>query len=235
MPSYRYLREIDPQGEKPPEPPHYTRVDKIKNWWHYHWKWVAAAALVATVATFTLADVLGRVKPDVTVGIVAPHTFPPELAQQLAAHLSPLAEDINGDGRSVVAVETFTLQTSAGEEGMAEDPYAQMAGVTQLSAAMSSGNVLIFIVEGEDFAAYQAQFQMFGPGGTDTMAWESCPALAALPLAWQDAAGNELNAQEWLRGYRVGLCRYKQATLATEEGTAAYETAEKLYNTITAA
>lgn len=199
-------KNSDESYEPRPQPRAYTRQEKAANWWHYHWIALAVAVAVILVAAWVVHDALSQTEPDLRVGCVGAHALPAETAEALQQALLPYAADRNGDGEVVVQVNsytvTFTGQSSA--ETAVADPYAQMAGITQLSAELGpDGSTWLFLLE--DPAGFQAQtMSLQYPDGTvppDGEAgdwqqmvcrWSDCPILTALDLG--DAGQAQLQA-----------------------------------------
>lgn len=255
MPSYRYLREIPPENQKPEEPHEYSKKEKAKNWWHYHWGWVAGGVvLVALVASFVYS-IASKVEPDYTIGIVTPHTLPEQLTTQMAEQLTPFADDLNGDGKTVVAVEVYTLAPPTGGEAgsesggsalAGEDIYSQMAGITRLTSALSDTEQFIFLFAPDEAQAYQDAYQIFGtaagtlaPEGTDvntiSVAFEDCPGLASLDLSYTDWDDSEVNGQQILAKYRVGLRPLTGTDANKEKGAERYQACKNLLDVLTGA
>jgi hypothetical protein len=142
MPSYRYLRDIEPEELQPDKLPEYTKNQKRKNWWQYNWKWVALGLALVLVAVFLLRDVASAVQPDVSIGIVQPDTLPDEVVEKLGQALAELAGDWNEDGKTAASVEQYTITPYAGEDdSQPADPYAQMAGITQICTIPIMGEI----------------------------------------------------------------------------------------------
>ena len=218
MPSYRYLRDIDPEDNKPEPQRVYTKKEKAVNWWHYAWKWLALLMAALLIAGFFIWDVTSTVKPDISIGIVTPYSLPDELLHRLETELRPFASDLNEDGRVVVSVRVFTLVTQPDISGQDQDDelFTQMLGITHLNGAFSSGDPMLFLAEPVQAAAYQQEYRLFGyldgspadagaPVDNLTMAWEDCPALTGLDLLIPNLAGNSLNGQQIFAGYRIGV------------------------------
>lgn len=254
MPSYRYLRDIKPENQAPQPPPEYSKKDKAKNWWHYHWGWVAAAAALLAVVVYFIISIVTQVNPDYTIGIVTPFSLPEELTAQLTNGLAPLLPDKNGDGKTIVAIEIYTIAPSVEEGAVSSqsestrptDPYTQMAGITRLSSALSSADSFIFLFSQAEAQAYQNDFQLFGkpdgtlaPAGEDinelSVAFKDCPALASLDLTYTNFNGEKVNGQQLFANYRVGL-RAIAGTSAEKqkEGPENWQACRQIYQLLTA-
>ena len=130
-----------------PEPPReYTKKEKAANWWHYHWMAVVVAVLVVVFGVWIIKDTVFRTRPDVQVAYVGTSDLPIDTVTALQDALTPFCSDLNGDGKVVVQVDSYTVDFDAANEST--DAYYQMAGVTRLSAELSSGGkTYIFLLE----------------------------------------------------------------------------------------
>lgn len=252
MPSYRYLRDIKPEDTQVKKPRQYTKKEKAANWWHYHWKWVAVGLAVVLLATFLLRDLIGTAKPDIIIGFVRTEALPDEVVQKLQEGLQALTQDTNGDGKVLVQVDVYTISPYAGEDEQGEtgsgyvDPYAQMAGTTQLTAALTSDQPIIFVASGEESAYYQEMYGLFGlptgeqaEKGSDmtqyTVAWEDCPVLAQIDLRYTAYDGTTMDGQELLQGHRVGLRPLQDPRMENKkEWAQAWQQNEAFYRQLTA-
>ena len=130
-----------------PEPPReYTKKEKAANWWHYHWMAVVVAVLVVVFGVWIIKDTVFQTRPDVQVAYVGTSDLPTDTVTALQDALTPFCSDLNGDGKVVVQVDSYIVDFDAANEST--DAYYQMAGVTRLSAELSSGGkTYIFLLE----------------------------------------------------------------------------------------
>lgn len=194
-----------------PEPRTYTKQEKAANWWHYHWAALAAILAALGLAAWFVYDMVNQTDPDLRVGYVGQTTLLPETTEALQQALLPYVEDRNGDGQVVVQVSSYEVffapesssdsalddvldDTQSTGETAPYDPYAQMAGTTQLSAEVGpSGETWLFLLE--DPAGFQTQTQCLQyPDGTTppdgeagdwrqmVYLWSDCPVLTGLDL-----------------------------------------------------
>lgn len=188
MASYRYLQDINPETniEPTPDPP---KKDKIKNWWYYNKIKLISAIVLLVIFIYFIVSMVTQTRPDYTVGIISPNTFPDNFTAQLSKELTPFFDDKNDDGKVVVDVITYTIQFSpeniqedgkpipstntansiaqsaTTQEGI--DPNMQMAGVTKLSGSLSSGEDYIFLLDPTYADLYQYAYSICGyPDGT---------------------------------------------------------------------
>lgn len=171
---------------KPEEKRELTPAEKRKNWWYYH-KWHIAIGLALTaMSAGLLLQVLGagRRSPDYQVAYVGAHSLPEETAAALEAGFAALGEDLNGDGQVVVQLNQYPS-----DHGM--DGEAALAAQTALMADLVSCESYFFLMEDpEDFLREgQVLRRLDGslpeegePAEDACLAWDRCPALAAMEL-----------------------------------------------------
>ena len=204
-----------------PEPPReYTKKEKAANWWHYHWMAVVVAVLVVVFGVWIIKDTVFQTRPDVQVAYVGTSDLPTDTVTALQDALTPFCSDLNGDGKVVVQVDSYTVDFDAANEST--DAYYQMAGVTRLSAELSSGGkTSIFLLEDpEGFEAQTGALQYLDgtvpddPETTDAdwremvYRWTDCPVLTGLDLGdyASDAVQSESgSSQELMSRYYIGI------------------------------
>ena len=178
-----------------PEPPReYTKKEKAANWWHYHWMAVVVAVLVVVFGVWNIKDTVFQTRPDVQVAYVGTSDLPTNTVTALQDALTPFCSDLNGDGKVVVQVDSYTVDFDAANENT--DAYYQMAGVTRLSAELSSGGkTYIFLLEDPEGFEAQTGALLFlvvtvteDPETPDAdwremvYRWTDCPVLTGLDL-----------------------------------------------------
>ena len=228
-----------------PEPPReYTKKEKAANWWHYHWMAVVVAVLVVVFGVWIIKDTVFRTRPDVQVAYVGTSDLPIDTVTALQDALTPFCSDLNGDGKVVVQVDSYTVDFDAANEST--DAYYQMAGVTRLSAELSSGGkTYIFLLEDPEGFEKQTGALQYLDGTVDddpttanpdwhemVYRWTDCPVLTGLELgsytsdAVQSASGD---SQQLLADYYIGI---RGAWL--KESASLLENGETLWANLTA-
>ena len=97
-----------------PEPPReYTKKEKAANWWHYHWMAVVVAVLVVVFGVWIIKDTVFQTRPDVQVAYVGTSDLPTDTVTALQDALTPFCSDLNGDGKVVVQVDSYTVDFDA--------------------------------------------------------------------------------------------------------------------------
>ena len=179
------------------------------------------------------------------VAYVGTSDLPTDTVTALQDALTPFCSDLNGDGKVVVQVDSYTVDFDAANEST--DAYYQMAGVTRLSAELSSGGkTYIFLLEDpEGFEAQTGALQYLDgtvPDDPETPAadwremvyrWTDCPVLTGLDLGsyegltlMDDVTGTNQSVLAHLYVGRRGVWDEKQ--VPTYEGCA------ELWDTLTA-
>lgn len=180
------------RDEKPAPPlKDLTKKEKLLNWLHYHKLWLIAGAALLWIVGSMLWNVLGigQTKSDVIVAYIGRDALPEESAKALEATLSALAEDRNGDGRTVVELRQYATDRSGDLETAI---YYNYAADTTLLADLTAGESYLFLVE--DPKSVQRAYQIFArPDGSPpeeddfeamdkVYRWGDCPALAGLDV-----------------------------------------------------
>lgn len=235
MASARYTLNIDPEDLKPDEPVEYTRKQKAANWWHYNWKIVAVIAAVVAVAGYYTWKALTAVHPDQQIALVSAQALPEEVSDALGQALSGLVEDVNGDGRTLVQIRSYqvSLQTPDTSADAAEDMgeamndmtngYMQMAQSTVLTADLSSGEAVIFLLDAPE--AFQQAYGVLSAAdgtpvseedplnGAEWYAWSDCPVLASLDLGeYTTVTGETVDGQQYMSRFVVARRGYADKT-----------------------
>lgn len=214
-----------------PEPPReYTKKEKAANWWHYHWMAVVVAVLVVVFGVWIIKDTVFQTRPDVQVAYVGTSDLPTDTVTALQDALTPFCSDLNGDGKVVVQVDSYTVDFDAANENT--DAYYQMAGVTRLSAELSSGGkTYIFLLEDPEGFEKSTGALQYLDGTVDddpetadpdwremVYRWTDCPVLTGLELGsydgytlMDDATGTNQSVLEHLYVGRRGVWDEKQA------------------------
>ena len=228
-----------------PEPPReYTKKEKAANWWHYHWMAVVVAVLVVVFGVWIIKTPFSDA-PRRAGRLCRTSDLPTDTVTALQDALTPFCSDLNGDGKVVVQVDSYTVDFDAANEST--DAYYQMAGVTRLSAELSSGGkTYIFLLEDpEGFEAQTGALQYLDgtvpddPETTDAdwremvYRWTDCPVLTGLDLGsyegltlMDDVTGTNQSVLAHLYVGRRGVWDEKQ--VPTYEGCA------ELWDTLTA-
>ena len=180
------------QYDHTPEPPkQYTKKEKAQNWWHYN-KFIVLGVIVGIIAiVWIVKDTLFQTRPDVQIGYIGKYDLPADTVTALQDALTPFCSDLNGDGKVVVQVNSYTVDFDAENDNA--DAYSQMAGVTRLSADLAdSGTLYVMLID--DPAAFQkstgALAYLDGTLPEDeaddwqnmVYRWTDCPVLTGLDL-----------------------------------------------------
>lgn len=137
------------------------------------------------------------------------------LQEQLARY----GEDLNGDGKTVVTLNVYTLDYSAGDTQTESDAYLTMAGTTKLATDVAGGLSSVFLLY--DPAGFQESTGSLRyldgtlpEAGSDSdwwnmvYRWTDCPVLTGLDLGdyASDAVQSESgSSQELLSQYYIGI------------------------------
>lgn len=217
MASYRYERDIDPQQTAPRKERQYTRRERWANWWDYNLKWVIIIGIaVGFVGYCFIGQYFFTTHADYNIAVVSPHYLPEATTTALQDCLAAYGEDLNGDGKTVVKVNVYTMNFNSNEDS---DAYLDMAGTTKLSTDIQSSLSSIFILyDPQGFQQTTGTLRYLDGSLPQSDAdsdwwnmvyrWSDCPVLTALELgdyqsdATQNASGN---SQELLADFYIGM------------------------------
>ncbi len=245
MASARYTWQIDPEELKPEEPKELTKEEKAKNFWYYHkWHFLIGGVALALVVMFVW-EIVAKVEPDYTVGLLSTHSIPMGMAEQLSEKLTPFCDDRNGDGEVVVQISAYTISNNPDQIA---DANMQMANITRFTGDIQIGESMFFLVNEPEL--FQESYGIFAYDD-DTMPdpktdpgyqklghrWGSCPQLASLDLGCvKNIDGSDgVDMQEFLADFRVVPRGLKNSALnGKKKAEAYYHDAMKVYAAMTA-
>lgn len=175
-------RDVEPASP----PPALTPRQKRQNWWHYH-KWQAAVGLAVCLMAADIARSalgLGQVQPDYQIAYVGRAALPDQTAAAVEEAFASLADDANGDGRTVVQLHQYLLTDPTGEN--AEYTYANQV---TLMGDLEDCDSCFFLLENcetfqDNYAILaSADGSLADAGETPfSICWADCPALASQDL-----------------------------------------------------
>ena len=175
-------------------------------------------------------------------GYIRQYDLPADTVTALQDALTPYCTDLNGDGKVVVQVNSYTVDFNAENDNT--DAYNQMAGVTRLSADLSdSGTLYVMLIA--DPAGFQkstgALAYLDGTPPEDdaddwqnmVYRWTDCPVLAGMDLGDYDGYTLLDDATDSNQSVLSTLYVGRRAVL-DEEQAAHYADGEELWQTLTA-
>ena len=234
--------------EYPPQtpPPPLSERDKAFNWWQYY-KWLVLVAVLFVIAVIiTVGQLVTQVRPDYTVGYVAPTELPQATLKALTEALAALGTDQNGDGRVAVEIEQYILDFSPAAGGDMLESAGRVAGATRLNSDLEKGRggYIYLLADPEGFERYTAALARLDGSTPDaaepgdwpalTLPWTACPVLTALDLG--DFVGSELLGQP-LSGHSqdfLGELYLARRILYDDKQAAAAAADIELWQTLTA-
>ena len=177
-------RDVKPEQER-----ELTPAEKRKNWWDYH-KWHVVVGVLVLLLLLDLGRSIlhiGEIQPDVQAAYVGQAALPEQTVAALEEALAALAQDANGDGRTVVRLNQYSVFTDP-----SADPNFAAAEQVRLMGDLQNCDSAIFLLE--DPALFQTQYGVLcfpdgrlppeeGPVPEGLwLAWTDCPVLRELEL-----------------------------------------------------
>ncbi len=136
-----------------------TPKSQWENFWYYH-KWhVIVGVFLTFVVLFFVYDMTSKVSPDYEIGMITETAYPSETIDALQTEITKYAQDRNGDGKVIVSVNNYVMQTDT--SGGMVDPNVRMAGYVKVTNDLSNGTSMIFITDDKSFRNEQDELQMF--------------------------------------------------------------------------
>lgn len=138
------------QEERTPKTP----KQKWDNFWYYH-KWhVIVGSIVLALGLFLLYDMTHVVQPDYQVAVLTERQYGEQELAPLKAKLESYANDLNGDGRTIVQVNSYAIR-----EDM--DPNARIAEEVRITTDLTTGISFLFFTDDASFRMRQSQGTLF--------------------------------------------------------------------------
>ena len=187
-----YIKYLTKDEKPAEEAPPLTPKERRKNWLYYH-KWhlvIGAAALVMLLDLTRSALRIGEIRPDIQIAYTGKYVLPEKVVPLLEEHLASYAKDANGDGRTVVRINTYPQpDLSSGDSSLVS---LSAASSVQMMADMEDRLSFLFLMD--DPAGLESSIHILAhPDGTlpeseedpvihpeaYVISWKDCPGLAA--------------------------------------------------------
>lgn len=124
---------------------HYTVWERVSNFFYHNKMYIIIGTALFLIMAFLVYDMVTRVKPDVTVMIIARDDSFQFYTENVELLLERYCEDYNGDGK--VDVRVFYAPAVMGESQ--NDLYMRQSDQTKLVAEFQSGDTVIIIADME--------------------------------------------------------------------------------------
>lgn len=156
------------QDIKPDPPLVLTKKEKFNNWWYYHWFHVLIGFAAAILLAMILANWVFITHPDYKIGYIGEFYLGVD-TEELQNQLAALGEDINGDGKVVVELRSYSVSEN--------NPYYE-SDMVGLTGDIGVGRSTIFIVD--DGQWFVERYKVASMENCYT--WSECPSLAQIDL-----------------------------------------------------
>ena len=232
MASARYTLNIKPEDLKPDEEKPLTPKEKRANFWYYNkWKIAAGLLLVVVVGIF-IADVVGKVAPDLNIAVVCQKGIPDAVTNRLGDALveAGLVPDLNGDGRQMVTVNPYNLNFDEGEQ---VDYATQMASSVKMVTDLQVAQSVVFLMDNP--ALMDEYYDCFSEAnGAVLVPLEEAAGFAGLDLTTQNiATGESEDGGKYLEGFTLVRRGLNDELLADEENAANIAASNALFAALT--
>jgi len=199
-----------------------TAKEKRQNWWFHNKVKVIAGVLIGACLFSLIWSVVSKENPDYSVMMMTGYGVPSELMDDLEEHFEAYAEDLNGDGDVVVAIQHCCFNTTSSSSYQAAE---LQAAFVRFAADAGAGDSMLFIYD-DVSKAYLSQNDMegfFGPFGDVTeeyVLWSDLESLKKLTIERYEKEGAALDSVQKVLGEL-------KVSVRTQEG-AAFEKEEKI-------
>lgn len=141
-----YFQKLAREQKMPEPTPEMTREEKIKNWFYYYkWYLVGGAVLIWILASI-IVPVITRVEPDYIFAWVGDTRLSDEAAGAFTAAVEAVADDRNGDGKTVAELRQYVSTEGDIETSL----YYNYAADTRLAADMTAAESAFFLTRTPD-------------------------------------------------------------------------------------
>lgn len=221
------------------------KKDIRKNWWYYHKTIVLVVIAAAVMVGSFIYSIVSKVAPDYTIGLLTAVSLPDSTVSELEEYLASYGEDVNGDGRVVVQINSYVIGDPI--HNPATDPNMLQANMVRFTADTSSNECMIYLHDKTTFdylkeASGLEGFFRYNDGTEMPEAaedydnamreWEEVPALAGFrpqPLEQQETTVSSEDLQKILQRYRISLRNTSPSILKDEKVGQYYQQSEEFY------
>ena len=126
-----------------------TGKEKRQNWWFYHKVHLIVGVIAVAFAAAIVWSFVSKESPDYNIAIMTEYVLPNDLLLDLEEHLEQYADDRNGDGKAVVALQSYQFTTNGTSD---YDAALLQASFVKFAADASGGDSMIFIYDDASYA-----------------------------------------------------------------------------------
>lgn len=120
-----------------------------KNWWYYHKGIIAVVLAVVAFVSYMIYSVATKVSPDYQVAILTAVNLPEDIVIEMQDYLENYGEDLNGDGKVVVQINSYVIGDPNGDNPVS--PETLQASMVRFMADAGDCSSLVFIHDEETF------------------------------------------------------------------------------------
>jgi hypothetical protein len=220
-----------------------TKSDIRKNWWYYHKSMIIVGVIIGAIIFSIVHSVVSKVKPDYQIAFMTSVTWSEEMLTDFENYLVEFADDRNNDGRVVVALNAYMLDSS---RDTTIDPQILQASMVRFTTDCMVGDSMIFI---HDETAFSSAVEngldgFFLYNGGEEMAgdakdfentwinWSEVKAAENYEVADIDTEGGYVSAEDlkvFFQRYRFSFRGEPSGAEKKEELKSYYEDSKMLY------
>ena len=197
-----------------------TATEKRQNWWFYHKVHVIVALIAAAFIACFVWSIVTKENPDYTIALMTEYMVPGDLQSDIEDHLELYGEDLNGDGKVVVALQYFRFSTNTKTDYEAAELQSSFV---KFAADASAADSMLFLYDDASYV-YLDQNDMegfFAPvDGLEEpyCYWKDMPGLNTLKLTHYTEEGATLeNVLKVLGDLKVSVRSVEGSAFEKEE------------------
>lgn len=168
---------------------------KWENFWYYHKFHLLIALLVIALAAGVIYELTSKEEPDYQIALLTQTSYPEALTAALEQQIAQYGEDLNGDGRVLVSINSYLIVMEEGKQ--VSDPSLQMTSVARFLSDLELGSSVIYLTDETSFRLHQQTRGLFSnvdgsvsPTGSEEesamwIPWKECRPLSHLVTADQ--------------------------------------------------
>lgn len=176
-----YLKYLNRNVKPEAPPPELSPKEKWKNWWYYHWKIVAVAAVIFLAVLSMILKNLGITEPlpDYNIAYVGSHSLSEETTDAVTALFQEYGEDASGDGEVTVVINQYVMYDDTTDY---DSIKLTASATTALDGDIATQTSYFFLLE--DPKSFNAAYQLLADASgslppQDDVSWEN----KVLPLS----------------------------------------------------
>lgn len=197
-----------------------TAKDKRANWWFYHKNHLIIGIIMTIIVGSLIYSIASKVDPDYSIALITSYNVPSEVLEALEAHITPYADDRNGDGQTVVTLCNYVF----GDVGSSNDYQAQQAAYARFAGDTTLGTCIIYMHDQSGFSSLEGDFPGFFQYNDGSPMPDEAHDYENAMRSWSDFAGladfpSSTSLEKWTPDVLEELCGRLRVSVRTTVDT----------------